>query len=263
MRIAFFALPMLGLSVVAKEVSLKARQVQTILDTLQKIQGITADLDVAINAYNGGDPKPILDGSHTLIQATTSGADTINSLATISLNDAVKVQNFVKTLQAQVEKTINDLVTKKDVASKASLGGITYDQLTQQYKGAEAISSAITTKVPENLKQVAIQLSQGILKAVQKGVDAYADVKDQKAPAGLDTGSAAAGAGAGAAGGAAAGGMDMPKTTGAGARVTNAMAAATASAAAPAAASTTAAAAGSHLKPVGALAAVALAALAL
>ncbi|KAF7585179.1 hypothetical protein BBP40_011891 [Aspergillus hancockii] len=145
-------------------------------DIIADIQSKTEALDSAIKAYSGGDPAKVESASADLISTITKGTDSIKSGPDLTSTDALSLTQPVQDLTKKVETAINDIIAKKDEFVKAGAGGKVKESLNQQKSAADGLASAITSKVPEGLQDIAKQLSAGISKAIQKGVDEYKDV---------------------------------------------------------------------------------------
>ncbi|GMG16187.1 unnamed protein product [Aspergillus oryzae] len=174
----FSAIFTLGLAGTALATPLVERAGSSPTDIISGISDKTDALDSAIKAYNGGDPSKVESASADLISTITKGTDAIKSGDDISTTDALALPEPVQALTKKVEQAIDDIIAKKDKFVEAGAGGKVKDSLNQQKSAADGLASAITSKVPESLKEIAQSLSAGISTAIQKGVDAYKDVSD-------------------------------------------------------------------------------------
>ncbi|KAB8269457.1 hydrophobic surface binding protein A-domain-containing protein [Aspergillus minisclerotigenes] len=174
----FSAIFTLGLAGTALATPLVERAGSSPTDIISGISDKTDALDSAIKAYSGGDPSKVESASADLIKTITSGTDAIKSGDDISSTDALALPGPVQALTKKVEQAIDDIIAKKDKFVEAGAGGKVKDSLNQQKSAADGLASAITSKVPESLKEIAQSLSAGISTAIQKGVDAYKDVSD-------------------------------------------------------------------------------------
>ncbi|PIG83025.1 cell wall serine-threonine-rich galactomannoprotein Mp1 [Aspergillus arachidicola] len=181
----FSAIFTLGLAGTALATPLVERAGSSPTDIISGISDKTDALDSAIKAYSGGDPSKVESASADLISTITSGTDAIKSGDDISTTDALALPGPVQALTKKVEQAIDDIIAKKDQFVKAGAGGKVKDSLNQQKSAADGLASAITSKVPESLKDIAQSLSAGISTAIQKGVDAYKDVSDSAPPPAL------------------------------------------------------------------------------
>lgn len=159
---------------------LASAQVATLIATVNGVNQATADLDTSVKSFNGAsDVKALQSASDKLASAVTAGVSTVNGANQITLTDAVQIQGQVQNLQTAVESVVNNLISKKQSLYAANAGAQVESNLQDQLKGAQALSSAISSKVPTEVAGLAQTLSAGIATALQKGVDAFKD-----APAG-------------------------------------------------------------------------------
>ncbi|TID13489.1 cell wall manno protein MnpA [Venturia nashicola] len=183
------AITILAASSVASA-SILERQVQTIIGVVNGINGEVGKLDTAIKGFSG-DPKPLLAASQKTLDTVTKGVETVNGASSITLTDSVQIQGQVQNLQSSLEGVISSLGAKKTELVAAGQGQAVYKNLQDQLTGAKGLATAISSKVPPEVKSLADTLSQGIISALQKGVDNFKD-----APAGGSAGGASSGASA-------------------------------------------------------------------
>ncbi|KAL4864358.1 hydrophobic surface binding protein A-domain-containing protein [Aspergillus spectabilis] len=146
-----------------------------IIDTIA--EQVTA-LASAVDAFDGSDPAPVQDASDTLVETINSAVDQVNSGPDLSNADALALTGPVQDLIDQVDGVISGLIDKQDLVVEAGAGGAVKTSLDQQYAAASALAEAISSKVPAALEEIAAELSAGITAAIQRGIDAYADVED-------------------------------------------------------------------------------------
>jgi len=164
---------------------LASAQVATLIATVNGVNQATADLNTAVKSFSGAsDVKALQAASDKLGSAVTAGVSTVNGASTITLTDAVQIQGQVQNLQTAVESVVNDLISKKQSLYSAGAGAQVESNLQDQLKGAQALSSAISSKVPPEVAGLAQTLSAGIATALQKGVDAFKDAPAGGASAG-------------------------------------------------------------------------------
>ncbi|KAE8153577.1 hydrophobic surface binding protein A-domain-containing protein [Aspergillus avenaceus] len=147
-------------------------------DIIANIQSQTEALGSAINSYNGGDPSKVESASADLISTITKGTEAIKAGDDLDNMGALALTGPVGDLKDKVESVVDSIIDKKDQFVKAGAGGKVKASLSKQLDAAEGLASAITSKVPKNLQEVAQGLSAGISNAIQKGVDAYKSVSD-------------------------------------------------------------------------------------
>ncbi|GAB1200416.1 M-myrmeciitoxin-Mp1 [Aspergillus pseudonomiae] len=139
-------------------------------DIIAEISSKTDALDSAIKGYSGGDPSKVESASADLVSTITKGTETIKGGDEISTSDALGLPGPVQDLTKKVEQAVDDIIAKKDQFVKAGAGGKVKESLNQQKSAADGLADAITSKVPEALKDIAKNLSAGISKAIQKDV---------------------------------------------------------------------------------------------
>ncbi|KAL4912767.1 hydrophobic surface binding protein A-domain-containing protein [Aspergillus aurantiobrunneus] len=147
-------------------------------DIIDTISEQVSALDSAVSSYNGGDPSSVQDASDTLVETINSAVEQVNSGPDLSNSDALALTGPVQDLTDQVDGVITQLIDKQDQFVEAGAGGQVRDSLNQQYEAASSLAEALSSKVPEALSDIAAELSAGITNAIQRGVDAYADVED-------------------------------------------------------------------------------------
>ncbi|QDS68687.1 hypothetical protein FKW77_002662 [Venturia effusa] len=158
----------------AASASIMERQVQAIIGVISGINTELGKLDTIVKGFSG-DPKPLAEASKMALETVTKGVETVNGASTITLTDSVQIQGQVQNLQASLEGLVSDLLAKKSELVAAGQGQVVYKSLTDQMTGAKSLSAAISTKVPPDVKTLADQLSQGLLAALQKGIDGFKD----------------------------------------------------------------------------------------
>jgi hypothetical protein len=179
----------------AAEASIYGRQVATVVNVINQITTDTKDLDTIVKSFSGaGDVPKLQAASDKLATTVTDGVDTVNNASSLSLTDALQIQGQVQALQSTVETTVNDLISKKSTIVSAGAGARVETSLQQQLKGAQQLSTAISSKVPSEVSGLAQQFSSGITNALQKGVDAFKDTGGAAATSGGTTASGAASA---------------------------------------------------------------------
>ncbi|KAA8650248.1 hypothetical protein EYZ11_003832 [Aspergillus tanneri] len=140
-------------------------------------KGVDA-LGSAADGYNGGDPSKVESASEDLIATIKKGVSTVEGGGDLTSSDALALTSPVKDLTSKVQDTVDKIIAKKSKFEAAGAATKVKESLNAQYKAADSLSSAISKKVPEALSDLAKELSAGITKAIQKGIDAYKDAKD-------------------------------------------------------------------------------------
>jgi hypothetical protein len=152
------------------------RDLATIQNVLTGISTQVDAFDAQVNAYNGGDTGPILSASDTLLSLINAGTTTVAATSSLDELDAAQVAVFVQTLNTSVATVVSDLIAKKGPLVASGQGATVWKGLQDQKAASQNLAAAITSKVPESLKPVAIELSAGITDSLQRGMDAYNNV---------------------------------------------------------------------------------------
>ncbi|KAL4799302.1 hydrophobic surface binding protein A-domain-containing protein [Aspergillus venezuelensis] len=147
-------------------------------DIIDTISSQVSNLDSAVDSYSGGDPSSVQDASDTLVSTINSAVEQVNSGDELTNSDAIALTGPVQDLTEQVDAVITKIIDKQDQFVEAGAGGQVKEALNQQYEAASNLADALSSKVPEALSDIAADLSAGITNAIQRGVDAYADVEE-------------------------------------------------------------------------------------
>lgn len=152
------------------------RDLASVTGVLSSISDKVGALHTSIKNYNGGNTQSVESASDTLVEAINSGTTKVKSTDTLNSMDALGLQEPVSNLKDKIQSTITDLKGKKKKLVTAGKGGVTLDDLKKQKSAALKLSDAIVSKVPDNLQDIAHDLSSGISDAIQKGIDDFQDV---------------------------------------------------------------------------------------
>ncbi|KAL3433486.1 hydrophobic surface binding protein A-domain-containing protein [Aspergillus tetrazonus] len=147
-------------------------------DIIDTISSKVDALGSAVNSYSGGDPSDVQSASDDLVSTIRSAVEEVNAGPDLSNSDALALTSPIQDLTDDVEGVIDQLIAKKDQFVEAGAGGDVKAALSEQYDAASSLAEALSAKVPSALEDIAAELSAGITNAIQKGVDAYADVED-------------------------------------------------------------------------------------
>jgi hypothetical protein len=168
-------LALAGLATANEALSIYQRQVQTINQVLMRINTDTQSLNTAVQRFLGPNDIPALQqASNQVAQSVTQGAQQISQASTISLTDAVQLQNQVTGLQSTLTSTVNNLMAKQNVIVQAGAGPVIAQSLNQQLQGVQQLSMALVAKLPQQAQGIAQQASVGITNSLQMGVDMFA-----------------------------------------------------------------------------------------
>ncbi|OJJ54615.1 hypothetical protein ASPSYDRAFT_160029, partial [Aspergillus sydowii CBS 593.65] len=161
---------------VIRERTLVERDAAAIQSNIADINSKTIALGDDITAYTGGDTSAIEKTSTDLVATINAGTDIVLDGDDLTSTDALNLVGPIQTLTENVDATISALIDKKDPVVEAGSGPAVYSQLQEQLAAATSFADALTSKVPEALKEIADELSSGIKASIQKGIDAYEDV---------------------------------------------------------------------------------------
>ncbi|KAL4949313.1 hydrophobic surface binding protein A-domain-containing protein [Aspergillus filifer] len=147
-------------------------------DIIDTISSQVSNLDSAVSSYSGGDPSAVQDASDTLVSTINSAVEQVNSGDDLTNSDALALTGPIQDLTDQVDAVVTKIIDKQDQFVEAGAGGRVKEALNQQYEAASNLAEALSSKVPDALSDIADELSAGITNAIQRGVDAYADVEE-------------------------------------------------------------------------------------
>lgn len=151
------------------------RDLPTITGVINSVGSKLNDLDMAAQAYNGGDVTALVNAGNALKDTTAQGITTVQGTSQISLNEAVSLQPTVTTLQNTANKLVNDLAAKKPQIQQASMCSVVRDQSTQLNDQSRQLIDAMTSKVPTGAQAIAAQLASGFTKALQTNQATWAN----------------------------------------------------------------------------------------
>ncbi|KAF2425698.1 hypothetical protein EJ08DRAFT_652002 [Tothia fuscella] len=153
------------------------RDLPTIESVLSSISSQVDTFDAAVKSFSG-DPQPALSASDQLLTLINSGTTIVMGTSPLTLLEAAQVSQSVQTLNTSVASVVNDLIAQKCPFVTAGQGTTVLAGLQNQKTAAQALANAITSKVPDELKGVAAELSAGIADSLQRGINAYTDTSN-------------------------------------------------------------------------------------
>jgi len=187
------------------------------------VVGVVGDIDTATQALDtavkSGDNQALTSAQAKVKSIVDAGVAKVKAAPDLTVTEAAGLTSQTTSLQKDVESVVSDLIAKKQALYAAGQGQTVLSGLKDQLAGAQALSAAITSKVPEALKSTATTLSAGIADALQKGVTAFSDAPSGSGSGAGSSSSAAAPAGSSSASVASkpsassAGGASAPVTT--------------------------------------------------
>lgn len=153
--------------------ALVKRGLTTIERVITSVEDKTVALTSAINSYTGGKPSAIQSASDALISTITAGVTTVKATSPMNESEALNLANYVVALTKDVNASISALEAKKADFAKGCAIPLVQKSLQTQYSASQALSSAITSKVPTGLQKLAASLSAGITKDIDQGIAFY------------------------------------------------------------------------------------------
>lgn len=181
----------LGLALSSVVVATPAqRDIKTITGVIADITSKVQSLGGAINAYNGGNVDKIQAASDDIVATTEDAIVTVKGEDVLADIDALQLTVPIQSLISDISDAIDALISKKEQVAAAGAGPQTYKSLQAQKTAAEALATALTSKVSDNIKSIAATLAKGISDAIQKGIAAYEDVSTGGGDEGSSTTSA-------------------------------------------------------------------------
>ncbi|KAF7190591.1 Cell wall mannoprotein 1 [Pseudocercospora fuligena] len=161
---------------------------QSTADLGTSISGLGAKVeavDKAVEAFNGDAQQAVAiqTAAKELTDAVNAGTEAAKGLPELKQEDALGLASPVQDLEKNINKTIGDLIEKKDVFVKAGLGGAVHEILEGQQKSASDFVDVLLGKLPAELKPVAQQLAAPVLDSVKQGVAAFAGLSGSVASA--------------------------------------------------------------------------------
>ncbi|KAL8403750.1 hypothetical protein RB594_008850 [Gaeumannomyces avenae] len=206
--------------------ALGARDIQTITKVVTNTGNRIKELTAAIKGFNG-DPAQLLTASTNMLDTLNKGVTDITATSPISLNDAVTLQGTVTGLQSEGNALIQALTDKKTAFENAGLCEVVFKQSGDFGDLGKKLIDAVVNKVPQEVQQLAAQISGGFTDTLKQSQQAFAPgncTNRQGAVTSPGAGGASAGGSAGSGSGTGTGNASssnpkMPVTAGAAAVV--------------------------------------------
>ena len=168
--------------------TLTERDLPTITNAVDNVNSALQSLDASVKNFNGasqvGDLQTQAENAQKAIDSATSQ---VQGTSTISLSDALALQQNVQDLVTTANTTVDDLIAKKDVIDQAGVGGIVYSALQAQQSSGSALANAITSKVPSGVSQIAGGLSSQMTDALNRAIAAFQDQASATGAAGASS----------------------------------------------------------------------------
>jgi hypothetical protein len=169
MQFKFVLLAFLGSAVAQKEVFLQQLElVHHALDSLDAgVVGLAPGVDTAAAA------TALTSKSGQVLSAINNAIAAIGGASALDLVGSSALVGPSDHLVSETEKTISDLIAKKDIIAGAKQTGNVLSQLKSQAAGAAKLADAISAKVPDSAKSIASSSGSKIAAAINKGIAAF------------------------------------------------------------------------------------------
>jgi len=149
-------------------------QKEIFLAQLEAVHHALDSLDTSVSALTAGsDTSALTTKSSAVLAAINAASAAISGATALDLVGAAAIVGPADHLVSETQKTIKDLVAKKDVIGSAKLTATVLDQLKAQSAAAQKLADAITSKVPDAAKSIAKNQSAKISDAIKGGVSSF------------------------------------------------------------------------------------------
>ncbi|KAF1988462.1 hypothetical protein K402DRAFT_402667 [Aulographum hederae CBS 113979] len=149
------------------------RDITSIKQAMQRVDLALVDLDTAILAITGadneGEARETDEKAKALIDTLNAGTITISGSNGVNFLQANDVALSSNGIIATSEKTVNDLISKKALITKAGQEALLNTNMEAIYKGTVAFNNVLITKVPALEQQLARMNAQRILNVLSRG----------------------------------------------------------------------------------------------
>jgi hypothetical protein len=201
---------------------LMERDLQTISNVVTNSDNGIKDLTMAVQNFNG-DPSGLMSSVTSFINTLNKGVADITATTPITINEAVSLQATVSGLQNDANALVKALSDKKGAFENAGLCDVIFKQAGDMGAIGKQLIDAAIQKVPQEVQQLASQISSGFTTTLQQSQQAFAPGnctnRNGAVQGGNGAGGSSSGTGAGAStgtGNASSGSNPMPVTAGAG-----------------------------------------------
>lgn len=151
------------------------RDVTTITNALASVNGATANLDNAVEAFDGTltSALTIAGDSNDVLTAINNAITEVEGTSDVGLLGTLPVAGSTIQLIGTVDKTINDLISKKSLFDSSGTSSVVLSQLQSLSAASNTLGSDITSKVPALADILAESLNALISAAFKKGINAF------------------------------------------------------------------------------------------
>ncbi|QPH02753.1 hypothetical protein C2857_006969 [Epichloe festucae Fl1] len=191
-----FSAAMLCFAAEALALSVFERDASAVTGVLDNVKSEVQKLDTAVKS-GGNDPDALLKASNSLIQALKSGKTKVDGLSELALTDAVTLTTPVQDLTKVSQTLVEDLKSIRGNLEKQGLCEVVRTQTTSINDQSQNLIKAVVSKVPEEARDIANQLSAGLVKVLKQSQDDFSEQNCKnsggaKPPGGGSSGSSSA-----------------------------------------------------------------------
>ncbi|KAK2789197.1 hypothetical protein FQN52_006289 [Onygenales sp. PD_12] len=178
MKLLSSLLPLgLALGVASNPLNVETRDIAVFEEFLTEIHQGVLQLEEIIGGYTGGPGTDIIEFNKELAAMIHAGAETALGEPVLSQSDSFGLAGFIADILQDIPGPIDLLVEKKDLAIENGIAYSVKTSLDEQYDACVELADAISARVDPAVKPVAEAVKAELLAIIQKGIDAYADVK--------------------------------------------------------------------------------------
>lgn len=169
-----FSAAMLCFAAEALALTVFERDASAVTGVLDNVKSEVQKLDTAVKS-GGNDPQALLKASNSLIQAIKSGKTKVDGMSELSLTDAVTLTTPVQDLTKISQNLVEDLKSIRGNLEKQGLCQVVRTQTTDINDQSQSLIKAVVSKVPEDAREIANQLSAGLVKVLKQSQDDFSE----------------------------------------------------------------------------------------
>ncbi|KAI1135616.1 hydrophobic surface binding protein A-domain-containing protein [Hypoxylon sp. FL0543] len=194
---AFFTLAFSAAGVVAEPVQAQpptkvARDIATVTSVVAQVSAAITKLDTTVKAFDGSDLTGVETDAKALVSALTSGASTLaNAGGSLSLTDALGLQDVVTPLGPAAEALVSDVTAKKTQFESAGLCSIVGSAIQDAGSAAKSLVDNVIAQVPQAAQAIAQQVAGNVVDTLTNLAAEFAADKCKDAGSSASSGVAA------------------------------------------------------------------------
>jgi hypothetical protein len=137
----------------------------TIVDNT--VVALTASSDI------GAAATTLTAQSGDIVTALNAGTSAITATDAVSLSDALTLNTYSNALVDNVNQTVTDFISKKDIIVAGGQGSTVVTQLQSLKTASSPFIDAIVSKVPEAAQSIAKSQAGKVLTSLDQGIAAF------------------------------------------------------------------------------------------